>query len=277
MSERARIAPPSSDRDHDRRPGPARPRGVLDGAFALLEVMSQAPRLGLSEIARAAGVPKATTHRMLEHLVALGMVARDGRDYRLGAGLLRLARPDRPYQRMRQVAHGPLTALAAATAATMTLNVLGDDGLLVVSAAHGARAVRIPPGVTLPLATAAGQILLAERPDGYGSAVEDGATRGGVMGAGGSVGLRGVGGEPLQRERRVHWAEIHRRGVAYDRQDVTAGVCCAAVPVRAGDGTVVAALSALLVTDRLPHALPDVLRRGARDIERALARPGFTR
>jgi IclR family acetate operon transcriptional repressor len=65
-----------------------RGRGVLEGAFALLETLRRyADGAGVTELARACGVPKGTVHRLLDQLVAVGAVERyDGR-YRGGPKL----------------------------------------------------------------------------------------------------------------------------------------------------------------------------------------------
>ncbi|MDT7566078.1 MAG: IclR family transcriptional regulator, acetate operon repressor, partial [Pseudonocardiales bacterium] len=72
-------------------------RGVLEGAFELLDVLSRMPSgAGLSGLSRDSGLPKATTHRLLEQLVALGAVQRDGQRYYVGGALARLGRSWQP-------------------------------------------------------------------------------------------------------------------------------------------------------------------------------------
>src|SRR5579859_6412293 len=52
-----------------------RGRGVLDGAFAVLEALANAPDgLGLTALARASGLAKTSAHRLAEQLVSLGAV-----------------------------------------------------------------------------------------------------------------------------------------------------------------------------------------------------------
>lgn len=55
---------------------PAAGRGVLEGAFALLEELARGGETGLSRLAARAGLPKATAHRLLNQLVAVGAVQR---------------------------------------------------------------------------------------------------------------------------------------------------------------------------------------------------------
>src|SRR5947209_19579992 len=57
-------------------------------ALQLLDAFRGAgPTLGVSEIARRAGVPKSTAFRLLTHLEQGGYVERSGRDYCLGRHL----------------------------------------------------------------------------------------------------------------------------------------------------------------------------------------------
>ena len=68
---------------------------TVDKALSLLSYFSeQRPSVGLSELARLSGFNKATTRRFLVALEKHGIVEQDAttRLYRLGAGLLRLAR-----------------------------------------------------------------------------------------------------------------------------------------------------------------------------------------
>lgn len=66
---------------------------VLDRAFRLLDILgaSNTP-LGLSEISVRAGIPKATTFRLLKQMTSLGAIERRGEWYMLGHHLFRLRR-----------------------------------------------------------------------------------------------------------------------------------------------------------------------------------------
>lgn len=64
-------------------------------ALSLLDYFSEAePEIGLSELARRSKIDKATVHRMLGVMCDAGLLEKrgDARQYRLGAGVLRLAR-----------------------------------------------------------------------------------------------------------------------------------------------------------------------------------------
>jgi IclR helix-turn-helix domain len=56
-------------------PPTAAGRGVLDGAFAILDALAHADEgLGLTALARASGLAKTSAHRLAEQLVTLGAV-----------------------------------------------------------------------------------------------------------------------------------------------------------------------------------------------------------
>jgi hypothetical protein len=82
----------------------------------------------LGQLTDATGIPHATVHRLLQQLIAVGAVRRDGVHYFLGAGLLRLGAAVTPDRRLRAAARRPMAELAAATGAAVSLSgAVGDD------------------------------------------------------------------------------------------------------------------------------------------------------
>ena len=66
-------------------------RGVLDGAFAVLDALAHADQgLGLTSLARVSGLAKSSTHRLAEHLVRLGAVQCFEHRYHVGPRMLRI-------------------------------------------------------------------------------------------------------------------------------------------------------------------------------------------
>jgi IclR helix-turn-helix domain len=101
----------------DRLPGPASPeaagRRVLDGAFAILEALSRADDgLGLTALARASGLAKASAYRLAEQLVSLGAVQRVDCRYYIGARIDRMGQGWQPNPGLRKAAQVPVRALA---------------------------------------------------------------------------------------------------------------------------------------------------------------------
>ena len=103
-------------------------RCVVESAFELLEHVAALEPVRLVDLAEGTGIPRPTVHRLLQQLVAVGAVLRDGTSYRLGATLLGLGAKVAPHPRLRCVARRPMAELAAATGAAVSLSgAIGDD------------------------------------------------------------------------------------------------------------------------------------------------------
>ncbi|MEU9450360.1 helix-turn-helix domain-containing protein [Streptomyces sp. NPDC048277] len=200
-------------------------RSVLEGAFALLGAVERATEAGLTRLAAECGLPKTTAYRLLEQLVELGAVERSRGGYRMGPRIFRLGQGWQPYPGLRTAARAPARRLARLTGATVGLNVLREGQTLILDQTSGdgsGTAGRLPDGVSWPWFTAAGKVLVA-----------------------GAHPRLPLGPLPVAWRREAD--VIRDRGVAFDREEVAAGVCCVAVPVRGPNGVPLASLS--LVTD----------------------------
>ncbi|MFE6227951.1 MULTISPECIES: helix-turn-helix domain-containing protein [unclassified Streptomyces] len=156
---RPRPGDPAPPAAHDR---PGRGRGVLEGAFALLDALRRCgDEAGVTELALACGVPKGSAHRLLDQLVALGAVERHGSRYRVGPQLYRLGQGWEPHPGLRCAARLPVQGLRAATGASVVLAVLREDQAMVVASAPGALEPLVPVrnGTAFRLDTAAGKAL----------------------------------------------------------------------------------------------------------------------
>ncbi|GGR19391.1 IclR family transcriptional regulator [Streptomyces roseolus] len=157
---RPRPAAPERNGTTDDRPG--RGRGVLEGAFALLDALRRCgDEAGVTELALACGVPKGSAHRLLDQLVAVGAVERCGSRYRVGPQLYRLGQAWEPHPGLRLAARLPVQRLRAATGASVVLAVLREDRALVVASAPGELEPLVPVrnGTAFRLDTAAGSAL----------------------------------------------------------------------------------------------------------------------
>ena len=116
-------------------PGVGRPRGVqsVDRALDVLEVLADhRGTLGVTEVARAAGLPPGTTHRLLVALTQRGWVRQDpGRRYGVGPAAMRLG--DAAYRELAAVAASALRAAVEATGETANLAVLEGDQMVYVA------------------------------------------------------------------------------------------------------------------------------------------------
>jgi len=145
---------------------------TVEKALRLLDLFDEGrPTIGLSELARLAGQDKATVLRMLSDLATAGLVEQDPvrRDWRLGAGLIRLARRREAAFPAAGVLAPILARLAAATGETAHASLRDgpDLGTVGVTDSPQPTRVHLDPGQRLPLhATASGLAYVAfARPD----------------------------------------------------------------------------------------------------------------
>ena len=136
--------------------------GVLDKAAAVLGALEQGP-LPLARLAPAAGLPRATAHRLAVALEVHGLVRRDadGR-FALGLRLVSLGRAAAAGVPVAEVARPALAALRDETGESTQLYVRdGERRVCVLSleSPHGLRTI-VGIGATLPLDVgSAGRVL----------------------------------------------------------------------------------------------------------------------
>lgn len=139
-------------------------------ALALLEYFSEdEPEIGLSDLARRAGIDKATVHRMMGSMADAGLVEqrRDSRLYRLGAGVLRLARIRETCFPISSIFQAGLDALSEKTGETAHASLIAGKTLATIGISESPRSTRVSiiSGEILPLhSTASGLVTLAFGP-----------------------------------------------------------------------------------------------------------------
>jgi DNA-binding IclR family transcriptional regulator len=145
--------------------------GVLDKAVSVIDALEAGP-LGLGELVRSTGLPRATAHRLAVALEVHGLVGRDAEGrFVLGPRLTGLELPG--------LARPALERLRDATGESVQLYVRrGDRRVCVASleSPHGLRTI-VPVGASLPLAVgSAGKVLrgdpLGDGP-GWAESVEE--------------------------------------------------------------------------------------------------------
>lgn len=141
-------------------------------ALSLLDFFSEAePEIGLSELARRSGVDKATVHRMLVVMCDKGLVEQRGsaRLYRLGAGVLRLARVRETAFPVTSVYQHSLDKISAEIGETAHASLLSGRALATIGVSESNRGSRVSlvAGEVLPMhSTASGVVILAfSKPD----------------------------------------------------------------------------------------------------------------
>jgi DNA-binding IclR family transcriptional regulator len=216
-------------------------------ALRVLLVLEDSPAgRGVTDIARALGLPKSAVHRLLVTFQELGFVQQqaDSR-YRLGPALARLGLRAADMFTPRRVARPYLERLSQELGETVFLGVLVQDQVLVVDKVEHGQVLRISPalGTVLPVhRTALGKLLLAFRPVSqqaqYLQAMpitEDVQTH-----------------EQSLRTLRQELAAIVQQGFAVSLEEWTADICCFAAPIRSPQGEVIAALALAVPRSRMP-------------------------
>ncbi|MEU6841710.1 IclR family transcriptional regulator [Streptomyces sp. NPDC046716] len=220
--------------------------------------------LSLSDLARRAGLPVSTVHRMLTELLAWGALEKDERGrYRIGLRLWELGALAPRGQGLRECALPYLEDLCQVTRENVQLAVRDGTDVVFVERLGGSSAV---PTLTRvggrlgSIATSAGLVLLAYAP----AQVQDAAL-----------------GEPVKAHtaftlcgavqlRRV-LAQVRACGYAVSDRQLSLDTLSVAAPVLSPDGEVVAAVSLVVRHGSMPTgALADLVRTSGRAITRAL-------
>src|SRR5918999_291396 len=240
----------------------------VDRAVAVMEFLSRRGWSGVTEVARELDVHKSTAYRLLTTLRDRGVVEQDAatEKYRLGFGLVLLARTVRAYLDILRCARPVCERLSERTRETVTIAVLeGDDAVVIHQSISRASALGVDwTGRHTPLhATAAGKIFLAYMPEDQIQRILEG---------------------PLERftENTIvdpasltgHARTILDAGYGYTVEELEVGLNAVGAPIRGADGSVVGAVSVSGPAFRLPpDALPEIgelSRRAATEISQCL-------
>lgn len=213
--------------------------GTVRKVGMVLDLFDQAhPEHGVSEVAKALGIPKSSTHLLLNSMTCIGLLRRTpGAHYRLGWRMLALGRVLLESTEARCEARQPMQALVARFRETVNLAVLEGDEIVYVEKLQGTSAVQVAitwVGKRLPAhCCAVGKVLLASRP--WEEVLE-------IVGAQGLVAVTPhtiTGMDKL----RIELQQVAQQGYAYDREEVVLDLCCVAAPIRDHRRQVVAAMS----------------------------------
>jgi IclR family transcriptional regulator, acetate operon repressor len=241
----ARVQPTAAPPDGPIGPLPAgyAGRGVLEGAFAVLEALADADGgLGLTALAAASGLAKTSAYRLAEQLVAVGAVQRVDHRYYIGARLERMGQRWQPDPVLRAAAQAPVHTLAVYSRTTASLRILHEDRLRVIctTAPHGHAYLPHPADRESTARTATGRVLYATQ-------------------ARTDVALPGCWTPRQWRQLRGGIREVHASVV--DQQDAFPGTCCVSAPVWWPSGTCAGAVTvALHAAKSSPHLRESVVR-----------------
>jgi DNA-binding IclR family transcriptional regulator len=233
-------------------PPAAAGRGVLDGAFAVLDALAYADEgLGLTELARASGLAKTSAHRLAEQLVTLGAVQCVEQRYYVGPRMLRIGQRWQPDPLLRRCAQAPVHTLAVQSRAMASLRILHEHRLQYICAAvpHGHAYIPDPADPESIARTATGRVLYAAQPTSDVT-LPDCWTRG------------------EWRELRESRRDPH--ATVIDHQDAVAGMCCVSAPVWWPNGACAGAVTVTIHAIDLPAGLTTLVSYTARRISAAL-------
>ncbi|QFU89995.1 HTH-type transcriptional regulator KipR [Amycolatopsis sp. YIM 10] len=240
---------------------------MVGRAFQVLGAFSvQRPALALSDIARRAGMPLSTVHRLLTELAAWGAVERgDDGLFRVGLRLWELGALAPRGQGLRERALPFLEDLSQITKENVQLAVREGTEVVFIERIAGSEAVPVLTrvgGRFALTATGVGLVLLAHAP----AEVQE-----------------EVLGNPIERytpktvtdpaELRRMLADVRTSGFVISDRQVTMDSLSVAAPVDDGCGQVIAAVSLVVHHGTQPHALTPLVRTSARAISRALTTP----
>ena len=224
--------------------------------------------LTLSALARRAGIPLATAHRLVAELQRWGAVERQpGGEYVIGRRLWDLGLLAPVQSGLRQAASPFLHDLYGATLATVHLAVRDGADVLYVDRLSGHVSVPVVSqiGSRLPMhATGVGKVLLAHAPEDVLASVLGRLTR--------------VTPYTITQPARLldQLRRVRADGFATTGEEMSLGACSVAVPVRGASGDVVAALGIVVPDLRRERArLVSALQVAARGIGRTLASGGW--
>jgi IclR family KDG regulon transcriptional repressor len=226
---------------------------AVERALRILDCFDdQHPEMGVSEIAQAVGLHKATTHRIVTTLVHNGYLERatDGQKYRLGLQLTHLGLKVVRRMDLRREALPHMTRLAQQWDETCDLSIYDRGEVFYVEVLQGNHALTIAASVgqRLPAhCTASGKVFLAYLPPAEVEAV---LRRPLASYTDKTV----TSPELLRREIEA----TRQRGYGVDDEEMEAGVRAVSAPIRNQKGAVVAAMSmpsptSRMTSDRVPE------------------------
>lgn len=209
----------------------ATPSAVIDRVSLLLDAFDGPGRLTLAQLVRRTGLPRSSVHRMLERLVQLRWLRRDGRDYELGTRLVELGSLAVHQDRLHAAALPMLHELHRATGLVVHLSILdGTDVVYLekIGAGMGAAVTTRIGGRQPAHCTASGKAILAYRGDAL-----DGFT---------ALARKTRFSIGSAAQLRPELDKVRGHGVAFDREELQQGIGCVAAPI-GSIGDAVAAVS----------------------------------
>ncbi|MFE7723076.1 IclR family transcriptional regulator [Nocardia rhizosphaerihabitans] len=238
------------------------PSAILDRASLLLDAFDGPGRLTLAQIVRRTGLPRSSAHRMLERLVQLRWLRREGRDYELGIRLMELGSLAVHQDRLHRAAMPFLHELHRVTGFVVHLAVLDGPDVVYLDKVGGDLAAAVPTrvGGRRPAhCTAVGKAILAYSDERRLAEVVTG-----------QAGARTKYSLTTRAQLDAELNKVRAHGIAVEREESLAGFGCIAAPIGDLGESAVAAVSVCGPVDRMvfDHRLSAPIRTTALNIWR---------
>jgi DNA-binding IclR family transcriptional regulator len=217
----------------------------------------------LDDIARAAGLSRSSTHRMLTTLVDTGFLTLGANhEYQLGIKLLQLGSHAQASIDVSRAIQAQLEAVSARTLDATHLGVLVDTDILYIAKARGRRGIEMMsrPGLRLRAQnTAMGKALLSALPG------SEAATRFDPNATPTPYSVRSV------EEFMAGLAQTRERGYAIEDQENELGITCVAIGIPDAHSRTAVAISVSAPSVHMPATRCADVVGYLRDAERALS------
>ncbi|MEX0732127.1 MAG: IclR family transcriptional regulator C-terminal domain-containing protein [Aquisalimonadaceae bacterium] len=224
-----------------------RAQSLYKGLLVLQSFSGGKTSMTLSDVARAAGMNRATTRRFLLTLVDLGYLETDGKLYTLTPKVMTLGYNYLSSLPWWQLANPIVDEISRTLQESCAVAVLSSDQLTFVTRVQGPRLVgaNLMPGRSLPVhATATGRVLLAELP---AAEIDAFISRNPLVP---HTEYTVTDPELLKSALR----QAREQGYAIVDQELEIGLRAIGVPVRNASGQLIAAVGVSTQSHRIPIA-----------------------
>jgi IclR family transcriptional regulator, KDG regulon repressor len=240
---------------------------AVERALQILECFdNEHAERGISEIAQAVELHKATAHRIVTTLVNYGYLERaeDGQKYRLGLELTNLGFKVIHRMDLRREALPYMKQLVEQWDETCDLSVFDRGSILYIEVIRGSRALTVAAAVgqRLPIhCTASGKMFLAHLPPEEQNAILSKPLT--------SYTEKTVTSpDGVRKEMEI----IRNQGYSIDREGFEMGVCAVAAPIYNRRGNVIAALGSPSPSSRMTPERISEMAKSFKEAAQAISR-----
>lgn len=219
---------------------------ILDRAFTILDYLFDTKKAaGVSAIAKATGIPKANTFRILKTLQQLDVIQEKDSGYILGRKLIKYGNGAKQESDLVALARPHMKALCEQIRETVNLGILYEDNILILHSEDGEQTTLVSRLIPIsPLyCSSIGKLYLAHMEKAEAEAYF---------------------ARHELRQRTIHtlcdYAAFQKEEsqrpdarIAYDHEEYEYGLTCLSTPILDHGGTLLAGLSISGPTSRLAH------------------------